>query len=85
MEAGNPPLPIHAEWKPESWINSQSVAGGHDVTDRAAALIGESASKADLLAFLRALSGASFDSDAYVWRDDDFEYALIEDWRNTPN
>lgn len=50
VEAGNPPLPIHAEWKPESWINSQSVAGGHDVTDRAAALIGESASKADLLA-----------------------------------
>ena len=41
--------------------------------------------KADLLAFLQALSGASFDTDAYVWREDDYEYALIEDWRNTPN
>lgn len=50
LEAGNPPLPIHAEWKREAWINSQSVVGGHDVTDRAAALVGESASKADLLA-----------------------------------
>lgn len=50
LEAGNPPLPIHAEWQPQSWINSQSVVGGHDVTDRAAALIGESASKADVLA-----------------------------------
>lgn len=41
---------LNAEWKPESWINAQSVVGGHDVTDRAAALIGESASTAALLA-----------------------------------
>ena len=41
--------------------------------------------KADLIAFLEALSGDSFDTDAYVWREDDFDYALIEDWRNTPN
>lgn len=45
------PLPlIHAEWKTEEWINSQAVVGDNSVTDRAAALIGESASKADLLA-----------------------------------
>jgi len=50
LEAANPPLPIHAEWKTEAWINSQALVGGHDATDRAAALIGESASKADLLA-----------------------------------
>ena len=41
--------------------------------------------KADLLAFLEALSGESFDTDAYVWREDDYGYALVEDWRNTPN
>ncbi len=41
--------------------------------------------KADLIAFLEALSGDSFDTDAYVWREDDFDYALIEDWLNTSN
>ncbi|MEM7667588.1 MAG: photosynthetic protein synthase I, partial [Pseudomonadota bacterium] len=41
--------------------------------------------KADLRAFLTALSGESFDTDAYVWRADDFEYALIENWRDTKN
>jgi hypothetical protein len=46
----NPLLTINAEWKSEDWINSQAIAGGHDVTDRAAALIGETASTAGLLA-----------------------------------
>ena len=41
--------------------------------------------KADLIAFLESLSGDTFDIDAYVWRDDDFYYELIEDWRNTEN
>ncbi|MEM1078207.1 MAG: cytochrome c peroxidase [Pseudomonadota bacterium] len=41
--------------------------------------------KSDLVAFLEALSGESFDTDAYVWREDDFDYALIEDWRNVNN
>ncbi|PYG33375.1 cytochrome-c peroxidase [Pelagimonas varians] len=41
--------------------------------------------KADLVAFLKALSGETFDIDAYVWREDDFDYELIEDWRNAKN
>ena len=41
--------------------------------------------KADLVAFLESLSGDSFDVEAYVWRKDDYGYALIEDWRNVPN
>ena len=41
--------------------------------------------KADLVAFLEALSGETFDTDAYVWRADDYDYALIENWRTEPN
>ena len=42
--------------------------------------------KADLIAFLEALSGESFEIAAYVWPDDDpFDYELIEDWRNVAN
>lgn len=41
--------------------------------------------KADLIAFLQALSGESFDQDAYVWREDDYGYELIENWRETKN
>jgi len=42
--------------------------------------------KADLIAFLEALSGESFEIEAYVWPDDDpFDYELIEDWRNVAN
>ena len=41
--------------------------------------------KSDLIAFLEALSGDSFDTDDYVWREDDFDYAVIEDWRNARN
>ena len=41
--------------------------------------------KADLIAFLQSLSGETFEVDRYVWGDDDFGYALIEDWRNTTN
>ncbi|NNE88067.1 MAG: photosynthetic protein synthase I [Silicimonas sp.] len=41
--------------------------------------------KADLIAFLESLSGDSFDTDAYVWREADFDYALIDNWLNTQN
>ncbi|NSX55654.1 cytochrome-c peroxidase [Parasulfitobacter algicola] len=41
--------------------------------------------KADLLAFLQALSGDSFDTDAYVWRAEDYDYQLIENWRDAQN
>ena len=41
--------------------------------------------KADLIAFLEALSGETFDTDDYVWRADDYDYELIQDWRNTKN
>jgi len=41
--------------------------------------------KADLIAFLNSLSGESFDIDAYVWREDDYDYQLIENWRDVPN
>lgn len=41
--------------------------------------------KADLIAFLESLSGDSFDTDTYVWRKDDYGYALIDDWRNVQN
>ncbi len=40
--------------------------------------------KSDLVAFLRSLSGDSFEIEAYVW-DGDFDYAVIENWRDTPN
>ncbi len=41
--------------------------------------------KADLVAFLEALSGDSFETDAFVWPEDDFDYELIKDWRNVNN
>ena len=41
--------------------------------------------KADLVAFLEALSGETFDTDDYVWREQDYGYALIENWRDVPN
>ena len=43
------------------------------------------AEQADLIAFLQALSGETFDIDAYVWREPDYGYALIENWREVPN
>ena len=41
--------------------------------------------KTDLIAFLNALSGEIFDTDDYVWRADDYDYAPIENWRDEPN
>jgi cytochrome c peroxidase len=41
--------------------------------------------KADLVAYLESLSGESFDTDEYVWRADDYGYAVIQNWRETAN
>ena len=41
--------------------------------------------KADLTAFLEAMSGETFDIDEYVWRKDDYGYEVIENWRETTN
>ncbi|MDE0033191.1 MAG: c-type cytochrome [Deltaproteobacteria bacterium] len=41
--------------------------------------------KADLLAFLEALSGETFDTDEFVWRADDYDYKLVRNWRKAPN
>ncbi len=41
--------------------------------------------KADLIAFLTALSGESFDTEAFVWTQDDYDYAPIENWRQVTN
>ena len=61
--------------------------GGEDVNkDRILQPLGLiSGEKDDLVAFLQALSGDSFDTEAYVWPDADFGYQVIEDWRNVNN
>ncbi len=41
--------------------------------------------KSDLVEFLKSLSGTTFDVDEYVWREDDYDYALIENWRDVQN
>ncbi len=41
--------------------------------------------KADLVAFLEALSGETFDVDPYVWREDDYDYEVIQNWRDATN
>lgn len=56
-EAKNPPLLIGAGWHTETEINSQAIVGEHDVTDRAAALVGENASTADYLALNQEFRG----------------------------
>ena len=41
--------------------------------------------KADLVAFLEALSGETFDTDEFVWRADDYDYKPVRNWRKAPN
>ncbi len=41
--------------------------------------------KAELVEFLKALSGDSFDQPAYVWEADDYGYEVISDWQNAKN
>ncbi len=71
----------------EEVVDFYDAGGGDDpLKDAALAPLGLSAEeKADLVEYLKAMSGESFDTDAYVWREDDFGYALIEDWRNVKN
>ena len=71
----------------EEVVDFYNAGGGDDpLKDPRLKPLGLIASeRADLIAFLEALSGESFDTDAYVWREDDYDYVLIEDWRNVPN
>lgn len=71
----------------EEVIDFYNAGGGDDPLkdSRLKTLSLKAKEKADLIAFLKSLSGDSFDTDAYVWRNDDFDYELIKDWRNKPN
>ncbi|MEP1328164.1 cytochrome c peroxidase [Pseudophaeobacter sp.] len=71
----------------EEVVDFYDAGGGDDpLKDAALQPLGlEMSEKSDLVAYLKALSGESFDTDAYVWRADDFDYAVIEDWRNVNN
>ena len=71
----------------EAVVDFYDAGGGDDqLKDRRLRPLGMVPSeKADLIAFLESLSGESFDIDAYVWREDDYGYALIENWRETIN
>lgn len=71
----------------EEVVDFYNAGGGDDpLKDPRVRPLGLSANeKSDLVEFLKALSGDSFDTDAYVWRADDYEYVLIENWRNTTN
>ena len=71
----------------EEVVDFYDAGGGDDpLKDEALTPLGLSAEeKSDLVEFLKALSGESFDVDEYVWREDDFGYELIEDWRNVQN
>lgn len=41
--------------------------------------------KSDLVEFLKALSGTSYNQPAYVWEQDDYEYEVVPDWKNATN
>jgi len=71
----------------EDVVDFYDVGGGDDVNkDRILQPLGlKPSEKGDLVAFLQALSGASFETEAYVWPDDSFDYQVIEDWRNVNN
>lgn len=71
----------------EDVVDFYDAGGGDDVNkdERLMPLNLSAEEKADLVEYLRAMSGESFDIDAYVWREDDFDYAVIEDWRNATN
>lgn len=71
----------------EEVVDFYDQGGGDDALkdDRLKPLGLVPSEKSDLIAFLESLSGDSFDIDAYVWREDDYSYELIEDWRNQTN
>ncbi len=68
-------------------VDFYDVGGGNDLLKdtRLKPLGLVPSEKSDLIAYLEAMSGASFDTDEYVWREDDYDYALIEDWKNAKN
>ena len=74
-------------WRLEEIVDFYDAGGGGDpLKDTRLRPLGLVPSeKADLIAFLESLSGESFDTEAYVWRKDDYDYALIENWRETAN
>lgn len=71
----------------EAVVNFYDAGGGDDPNKdpRLQPLGLVPSEKADLIAFLESLSGESFDIDAYVWREDDYGYETIANWRDTPN
>lgn len=71
----------------EDVVDFYNNGGGEDVNKdaRIKPLGLDDAEKADLVAFLKSLSGDSFDTPEYVWTADDYSYELIEDWKNKKN
>ncbi len=71
----------------EEVVEFYNAGGGDDpLKDSRLKPLGLAASeKTDLVAFLKSMSGETYDVDEYVWREDDFGYQLIDDWRNVAN
>ncbi|WP_343560305.1 cytochrome-c peroxidase [Kiloniella sp. b19] len=71
----------------EEVVDFYNAGGGADTLkdQRIRPLDLNDSEKSDLVEFLKSLSGDSFDTDAYVWRKDDYDYTLIENWRETAN
>ncbi len=61
----------------EAVVDFYEVGGGNDLLKdtRLKPLGLVPSEKSDLIAYLEAMSGASFDTDEYVWREDDYDYA----------
>ena len=72
-------------WR-RSWISMTPAAGDDPLKDPRLKPLGlTSEEKADLVAFLEALSGETFDTDEFVWRADDYDYKAVGNWRKAPN
>ncbi|KZL05132.1 Cytochrome c551 peroxidase precursor [Pseudovibrio axinellae] len=71
----------------EEVVEFYNQGGGDDVNKdaRLKPLRLKDNEKANLVAFLKSLSGNSFDTPEYVWTADDYSYELIEDWKNKHN
>ena len=71
----------------EEVVEFYNQGGGNDsLKDKRIKPLGlNSKEKADLVEFLKSLSGESFNTEEYVWSKDDYDYAVIENWRETKN
>ena len=71
----------------EEVVDFYDAGGGNDVNKdpRVKPLGLVPSEKSDLIVYLKSLSGESFDTDEYVWREDDFDYAVIKNWRKAKN